>query len=183
MRHHDTRDRDLALAALHRLGLAAGARRVDEHEQVARIGVVGDDGRVLERGDLGRPLLRIDVDVVDIEVRCGGRISQHHLAIRVRHVADQRGAPPNWIQPHRHDARQRRGDEHRREERCVLQQHPDMRRAFRIETCLQRRCDRGAVPDVVTPAGEGVLELHAPTVNLDQWCQQVGDGRQTRAHR
>jgi hypothetical protein len=64
-----------------------------------------------------------------------------------------------------------------------------MRRAFGIETRLQRGSDRGAVPDVLTPAGEVVFdvssspkrligEVHAPVVDLDKRCQQVNDGRE-----
>ena len=53
-------------------------------------------------------------------------------------------------------------DQHRREERGVLQQHTDVGRAVGIEARLQRGSDRGAVPDVVTPAGEPSPRKYTP---------------------
>ena len=44
--HHHTGDRDLALAADHRLRITACARRVDQHERVQWPGLASADGRV-----------------------------------------------------------------------------------------------------------------------------------------
>ena len=69
-------------------------------------------------------------------------------------------------------------DQHCREERCVLQQHADMRRPVGVQPCAQRRRHCGAVLDVVAPAGERLLEVHTAVVDVDQRCDQRGYGGQ-----
>ena len=46
--------------------------------------------------------------------------------------------------------------------------------------CAQCRRDRGAVPEMVAPADERILEVDAPIVDIDQRGQQVGDGGKRR---
>ena len=71
------------------------------------------------------------------------------------------------LAPVKHDARQRRSNEYGREERGVLQQHSDMGWLVGIQAAPECSGDRGTLPDMVTPAGEGVLEVHAASVDLD----------------
>jgi hypothetical protein len=66
LRHRHSGDRDLAVAAPHRLGVTAGARRVDEHEQVAGVRVAHDQRRIGERCHLRCPRVGIDIDVLDV---------------------------------------------------------------------------------------------------------------------
>ena len=147
------------------MNVSAGSGRTRRHRRIAMC------------GDLGRPVRRIDVDVVDVANDRGRRrIGQHHLAIRVPDVALQRRAAANRIEPDRHEPGQRGGDEQRREERRVLQQHADMRRLRRIQPRVQGRGYGSALLDVVAPRRERLLEVHAAVVDVDERCDQRGYG-------
>ncbi len=182
LRHHYAGDGHLAVAALHRLRVATGARREDQHEQV-----VGRSGPkthlgVAVRVNFGRPLGGIDVHVTDIVQRLSGfRVGEHQLAVGLADVAGQRLASPHRVEAHRHDPRHPGRDEHRREERRVFQQHTDVRRPVRVQPLAKRRSDRGAVLHVITPTGERVLEIDTAVVDVDQRRQQIGDRELGRA--
>jgi hypothetical protein len=119
--HHRACDRDLALAADDRLGVSAGARGVDQHEDVRRLGRSCRHSDVALRGHLVGPLGGVDVDAVDLaDGGQHGRISKYQLTIGVRDVASQRFPAPDRVQPHRDDARQACRYEQCREERGVL---------------------------------------------------------------
>ena len=89
----------------------------------------------------------------------------------------QRRAAAHRVEAHRDNPRHPRRHQHRGEERRILQQHADVRRPVRVESLAQRGGERGAVPDVVAPADERVLEVDTAVVDVDQRDQQIGDGR------
>ena len=176
--HRHAGDRDLAVAAHDSLGITAGARGVDQHEQVIGRRVLKSNFGVAVCCDLVSPRGGVDVDVVDIAQRASRiRVGQYQLAVGMVDVSMQRRTPAHRVKPHRDNSRHPRGDQDRGEERCVLQQHPDVRRPARVKPRAQCRRDRSALPEMVAPADERILEVDAPIVDINQRGQQIGDGR------
>ena len=180
--HRHAGDRHLAVAAHHRLGVTAGARGEDQHEQIVGLGRLESHLGIVVRGHLVGPFGGVDVDVVDIaKCRSRIRIGQHQLAIGMIDVSGQRGTAAHRVEANRHDSRHSRGDQHRGEERRVLQQHSDVWRPGRVESRPQRRRYRGAVPEMITPVDERILEVDAPILDIDERRQQVDDGRKRQS--
>ena len=121
------------------------------------------------RRHLVGPLGGVDIDTIDLaDSGKRRRIGKHQLAIGVGDIASQRRSTPDGVQSDRHDARQAGGRQHRGEERGVLQQHADVGRFVRVQAGLQRGRHRGTVLEVISPAGERVLEVHTPVVDVDK---------------
>ena len=95
---------------------------------------------------------------------------------RVSDIALQCGAATDGVEADRNDPRQSRGDEKRREEGRVLQQHAHVWRLIGIHSRPKGRGDRGTLSDVVAPRRERILEVHTAVVDLDQRCDQRGYG-------
>lgn len=185
---HPAGKRDLAVGTAHRLGVTAGARGEDQHQQIV--------GRGRHRA---RRVARVPVHQVppgggvqvddaiggQTEVEAGERagvpgLGEDELAVGEPDVPGQCGAAPGGVQADQYGAGQCGTAKGERELRHVVGQHADVERdSGPAEFGHGRRVGRRR-PDMLGPGPDRVLEPQAGVVVGGPGQQQVGDGRHAR---
>ncbi len=190
LREHAPGKRDLLVGTPHSFGIPARARREDQHEQVVGCGGAEFGRSAAVGGEFVCEIRGFDVELRDALLHGivrRGPVSQHELAVGVGDVAFQGRTATGRVEPHRHDARQRGGDQHGAEERRVTQQHTHVRGPIRVEPGSQRRGQRRTLANVVAPTHErhricfGIHPSHTAVVDLGQLGQQASHRRAVSA--
>ena len=172
--------RNFGVGAPHRLGVAAGARREDEHEEIVGVQVDLGHRAASDRRQIGRPLRRVDVENA-VGWDGGTQVVQEHvvallgddqLAVGMRHVACQLGSATSGVEADDDGAAQRGGAEQHDEVGHIVEEHADMERA--VDTPREQEVGPiNAFLGVLRPCPPPVFEEQARSLVVEASGDQV----------